>query len=212
MHIRAQSPEGPGEQFSLPSGVSLCFADFILPSSFVRRVRGIITTLYLLRCPREEKKNKQESFSSSKSLITCLVSLDPYTFPKRDTRCLPKKCPWAGFRDPLSAILPSASTAAGQDCCQHFPVSLGNWFLQWSLQKSPPRCSRPCSVPALPPSGHAMLLSAALPPSFQSLCQKRDIPIPPSTFHIPCLVPPPPPGNTRPSEKALYLLPALIFA
>lgn len=165
----------------------------------------------LVKLPKRGKKNKQESFSSSKSLITCLLSLDPYTFPKRDTRCLPKKCPWAGFRDPLSAILPSASTAAGQDCCQHFPGSLGNWFLQWSLQQSPPAAA----VPAL----CLLCLRLDMPCCFLlpclrlfCLCQKRDVPIPPSTFHVPCLVPSPPPGNTRPSEKALYLLPASIFA
>lgn len=41
----------------------------------------------LLSCPRGKKINKQEGFSSSQSLITTWVSLDPYTFPERDTRC-----------------------------------------------------------------------------------------------------------------------------
>lgn len=66
------------------SGVAL-FCTLHSSQLFVKRAKGIITVLLLVMLPERKKENKQESFSSSKSLITCWVSLDPYTFPKRET-------------------------------------------------------------------------------------------------------------------------------
>lgn len=134
-HVRAHTctiPKGPGKQLSLARGVALCFADFILPSSFVKQARGIITVL-LLSCPRGKKTNK-ESFSSSKNLITCWVSPDPYTFPKRETLDATEPRSLDGTKGPSACHSTSCRLCSqpepGPQLCNEFQLPD---YLSWSL-------------------------------------------------------------------------------
>lgn len=88
-HVRAHTctvPKGPSKQLPLSRGVALCFTDFILPSSFVKQARGIITVL-LLSCPRG-KKNKQGKFFLLQESNYLLGEPWPiYISKERDTWC-----------------------------------------------------------------------------------------------------------------------------
>lgn len=144
------------------SGILLCFARSVLPSSFVKQARGIITALLLVKLPEREEKQTRRFFLLQESNYLLSESQPIYISEERDTRCLLKKRPGMAFQRP-SAWQPATTGAVATH-------NSGHPFLLQQFKKARFLAPAEVPLPAFPCLPNSCLWFPGRPHCFVAPC------------------------------------------